>query len=223
MSARAGKIQELWNNRITGYADVPPKELLENPENFRRHPKEQKAALIGVLREVGFVDPVLVQAGTNLILDGHLRVEIALEQGQATIPVKYVNLTDAEAQIVLATFDPLSAMARHDASSLEALLAQVKVEDVALSQLLKNLSEEMPPVVEFNVAEHYRGMPAYDNENRPPFKQIIVSFENAEDMERFGRLLDIPLTMQTKGCWYPHQPRVSSMASVYRAENSDAT
>lgn len=142
MSARAGKVQELWNNRITGYADVPPGELLENPQNFRRHPKEQEAALIGVLREVGFVDPVLVQSGSNLILDGHLRVELALKQGQATIPVKYVNLSDDEAQIVLATFDPLSAMARHDESSLEALLAQVKVEDVALSAMLANLREQ---------------------------------------------------------------------------------
>ena len=77
-----------WKNRIVGYADIDPAQLLANPLNFRRHPKEQQNAISGVIAEVGYVDPVLVQAGTDVVLDGHLRVELALRQNQPTIPAR---------------------------------------------------------------------------------------------------------------------------------------
>ena len=143
---------EQWRNRIVGYADVDPADLLANPRNFRRHPKNQQDALSGVIAEVGYVDPVLVQAGTGVVLDGHLRVELAMRQNQATIPVKYVDLTDAEANLILATFDPLSAMAFADAEQLDALLREVSTADAAVMQMLSELAEKegiTPPSVEF--------------------------------------------------------------------------
>lgn len=141
-----------WRNRIVGYADVEPSQLLANPQNYRRHPKPQQDALSGVIDEVGYLDPVLVQHGTDLVIDGHLRVELAMRQGQATIPVKYVDLTDAEAALVLATFDPLSAMAFHDAANLSALLDSVSTADAAVMAMLSELAESagiIPPNVEF--------------------------------------------------------------------------
>lgn len=94
------KDSAIWKNRITGYADVPPDQLMASPANFRRHPKNQQDAFLGVVDDVGFVDPVLVQQSTGMVLDGHLRVELALRTNQPTIPVKYVDLTDAEAALV---------------------------------------------------------------------------------------------------------------------------
>src|SRR5689334_15504725 len=121
-----------WRNRIVGYADVPPDQLLANPRNFRRHPKPQQDALSGLIAEVGYLDPVLVQAGTDTVIDGHLRVEQAIREKQPTIPVQYVDLTDAEADLALASFDPISAMAYHDAENLRALLDEVSTGDAAV-------------------------------------------------------------------------------------------
>lgn len=129
-----------WRNRITGYAEVPPDQLLANPANYRRHPREQQAALTGVIDEIGYLDPVLVQAGTDLVIDGHLRVELALRANQPTIPVQYVDLTDDEARLALATFDPVTAMAYHDTEQLDALLREVSASDAAVMALLGELS-----------------------------------------------------------------------------------
>ena len=141
-----------WNNRIVKYADVPPEQLLANPNNYRRHPKAQQQALSGIIEEIGYYDPVLCQIDTDLVIDGHLRVELALRTNQPTIPVKYVNLTDAEAALALATFDPVSAMATADASQLDALLREVSTSDAAVMQMLSELAERegiTAPNIEF--------------------------------------------------------------------------
>ena len=101
-----------WQSRIVGTADVPPAELIPNPRNWRAHPGAQADALADVLDRVGYVATVLVNQRTGKLVDGHLRVELALRRKQATVPVTYVDLTDEEEQLVLATLDPVAAMAQ---------------------------------------------------------------------------------------------------------------
>jgi hypothetical protein len=129
-----------WRNRIVGYADIPPEQLLANEHNFRIHPKAQKLALSGLINEIGYLDPVVVQQGTDRVIDGHLRVELALRDGVETIPIQYVDLTDDEANIALASFDPISVLAKTDAEKLGALLGTVSPRDAALSKLLTDLA-----------------------------------------------------------------------------------
>lgn len=130
-----------WRNRIVRYAEVPPADLLVNPANWRVHPKHQQDALSGVIAEVGYVDPVLVQDGTDLVIDGHLRVSLALRDNVPTIPVQYVDLDDAEAALILATFDPITAMATADKEQLDALLREVTTGEAAVQQMLAELAE----------------------------------------------------------------------------------
>lgn len=137
-----------WRNRILGHDEVPPDELLANPLNWRVHPKHQQDALKGVIEEVGFVSPVLVQAGTDVVVDGHMRVTLALRDNIATIPVTYLDLTDVEVNTILATFDPISALAATDAAQLEALLRDVSTSDAAVMQMLADLASDagvIPP------------------------------------------------------------------------------
>lgn len=141
-----------WRNRIVRFDDVAPEQLLANPKNWRVHPKHQQDALTGVIREVGYVDPVLVQDGTDLVIDGHLRVSLALRAGVSTIPVQYVDLDDAEAALVLATFDPITALATADRDQLDALLQEVSTGEAAVQQLLSDVAQQqgiIPPDVEF--------------------------------------------------------------------------
>lgn len=130
-----------WRNRIVGHADVDPRTLIPHPENWRRHPAIQQRALAGALEEVGLVAGVTVNQTTGRLLDGHLRVELALARGEASVPVTYVALSELDEAVVLATFDPLGAMAEADGERLAALLGGLQVEDAALRGMLTELGE----------------------------------------------------------------------------------
>jgi hypothetical protein len=102
---------ETWRNRITRHADVRPAELVPNPANWRTHPRWQQRALAGALGEVGWVAQVMVNTTTGQVVDGHLRLELALSRGEPTVPVAYVELSEEEERLVLATLDPIGALA----------------------------------------------------------------------------------------------------------------
>jgi hypothetical protein len=129
-----------WRNRIVGHADVPPGELVPNPRNWRAHPPEQRRALAGALAEVGWVAQVLVNQTTGRVVDGHLRIELALSRDEPTIPVAYVELTEDEERLVLASLDPIGAMAEAEALALESLLADLEPADADLRAFIDGLA-----------------------------------------------------------------------------------
>lgn len=172
------KTATLWKNRIVGHADVSPDQLVPSDLNFRRHPKPQQDALSGLIAEIGYLDPIIVQAGTDRVIDGHLRVEQAIREGQPTIPVQYVDLTDEEANLALASIDPVSAMAYHDAENLRALLDSVSTGDAAVMAMLAELAEDagaIPP-------DWSDAMGALPDGEKSPFEQMTftVSARQAE-------------------------------------------
>ncbi len=129
-----------WRNRITGSGEEAPDQLLANPANWRTHPAAQRNALRGSLDTVGWVQQILVNTVTGHVVDGHARVEEALSRHEPTVPVLYVELSPEEEALVLATLDPIGAMADRDGAKLEALLAQVSVDDAGLRRLLADLA-----------------------------------------------------------------------------------
>ena len=97
-----------------------PEQLLANPKNWRIHPKAQQDALAGVLAEVGWVQDIIVNKRTGFVVDGHARVALAISAGER-VPVVYVDLSENEEALILATLDPLSAMAVTDEDLLAGL------------------------------------------------------------------------------------------------------
>lgn len=129
-----------WRSRIVGEGEVAPGELAAHPGNWRRHPAHQRAALSGVLGEVGWVQRVIVNRTTGRIVDGHARVALAVERAEATVPVVYVDLSEAEEALVLASFDPIGALAGANVGALEALLREVSTGDEALRAVLSDVA-----------------------------------------------------------------------------------
>ena len=128
-------------DRIKSLRRVKAGDLLPNPRNWRKHSDAQRSALQGILAEVGYVDALIAREtpeGLQLI-DGHLRAETTPD---TKVPVLIVDLTDEEAAIVLATFDPLSAMAETDATALDELLRDVETGSEALQEMLAELAED---------------------------------------------------------------------------------
>lgn len=129
-----------WSNRIVGHGEESPAQLLANPRNFRIHPKAQQDALAGVLEEVGWVQSVVVNQRTGHLIDGHLRVSLALRDDAPTIPVVYVDLSEPEEALVLATLDPISALAGTDREKLEELLSEVTTSSADLQMMLSEMA-----------------------------------------------------------------------------------
>lgn len=126
-------------DRIVELRRVPASELLPNPKNWRTHPEAQKNALRGVLSEIGIADAVLCRETPDglQIIDGHCRAEIA---GDVVLPVLILDVTDDEADKLLATLDPLAAMAGVDAAKLDELLATVDTASDDVRALLDSLA-----------------------------------------------------------------------------------
>lgn len=129
-----------WLNRIVRYADESPESLLANPGNWRIHPKPQQEALAGVLTDVGWIAPVIVNDTTQHVVDGHLRISLAISRGEPTVPVAYVQLSEAEEAEALLTFDPLAAMAVADKAQLDSLLRDVSTGDEAVQAMMADLA-----------------------------------------------------------------------------------
>jgi hypothetical protein len=129
-------------NRIIEHRDVPAELIKNNPKNYRLHPTEQRDALIGVLEEVGIVDTVMLRElgdGTYELIDGHLRKDIL--KGQM-VPATIVDLTESEADLILATHDPLTGMAKHDPEKLEELLKDLETNNPSIADLLQQLADQ---------------------------------------------------------------------------------
>lgn len=127
-----------WRNRIVGEGMADPDDLLDNPANFRRHGDSQRLAMDGALTELGWIQRVIVNRTTGRIIDGHLRAELARREGQQ-VPVLYVDLTEDEERVALATVDPIAAMAETDQTALDELLDSIEVTDPALEAMLDEL------------------------------------------------------------------------------------
>lgn len=129
-------------DRIVELVRVPASELLPNPKNWRTHPVAQADALKGVLAEVGIADAVIARRladGSLMLLDGHLRTETL---GDQMVPVLVLDVDEAEGDKILATLDPLAALAETNAANLDALLRGVDTGNEALSQMLADLADE---------------------------------------------------------------------------------
>lgn len=131
-----------WRNRICGHGELPLAEILFNPANWRIHPKAQKEALKGAIAEVGFIRSVTVNRTTGNLIDGHLRVLLADEEGQESIPVEFVELSEAEEAEALATIDPIGMLAVADKGKLDALLRDVQSGEPAVQQMLADLAKD---------------------------------------------------------------------------------
>lgn len=127
-------------DRIVALERVKASDLVSNPKNWRKHPKAQRSALDGLLAEVGFAGAVLARrVGKKLmVIDGHLRKDLV---GDHEVPVLVTDLSEAEADKVLATYDPIAAMATRDDGLLAELLKGITTNNAALKKMFEGMGK----------------------------------------------------------------------------------
>ena len=132
-----------WKDRVKELRRVPASELKANPKNWREHPDDQRKALGGVLEEIGIAGALIAREtddGLELI-DGHLRTEM---DDSTEWPVLVLDVDEREADMLLATIDPIAAMASRNDGALAELLAGIESESEELSEMLDGLVKDIP-------------------------------------------------------------------------------
>jgi hypothetical protein len=127
-------------DRIKEFRRVPASQLQPSPKNWRSHPAAQRAALNGLLAELGYCDALLARElddGALELIDGHLRAETTPDM---KVPVLVLDVTAEEAEKLLLTLDPLASLAEANATTLTSLLASVDTDNEAVQALLTQLA-----------------------------------------------------------------------------------
>ena len=95
-----------------------------------------------MLEEVGWVQSVILNRRTGRLVDGHLRIELAIKNKEELVPVTVVDLSEDEEDAILASFDPISAMAKINHDALSALVAGIKTTNPALRDLIERIKKQ---------------------------------------------------------------------------------
>lgn len=116
---------ETIRDRVQGLRRIRAGDLIANPKNWRRHPEPQRAAIRASLREIGWAGVATGfehpdQPGKIMLIDGHLRGEPDPDPDME-VPIVILDVTPAEADKLLATFDPIGGMADCDTDALGSL------------------------------------------------------------------------------------------------------
>lgn len=117
----------LWANRVTGFDPAYPVDaILGNPVNFKIHSELQQQAMTGALERVGWVQPVIINTVTGNLLDGHMRVMLALRNDVTGVPANFVELSLEEEREALLYLFQTAEYAGVDRDILRDVLADAR-------------------------------------------------------------------------------------------------
>lgn len=130
-------------DRILDLRRIAARDLQDHQHNWRVHPQAQRDAMQGVLQDLGIASALLVydspRQGGLCVIDGHLRKSLDPTQEW---PCLLLDLDDDEATYLLATHDPLGAMAEASREALAQVLETVQSGQASVQQLLAQLAEQ---------------------------------------------------------------------------------
>ncbi|HYO26051.1 MAG TPA: hypothetical protein VEQ85_13995 [Lacipirellulaceae bacterium] len=128
-------------DRIKELRRVRGSELRPSARNWRTHPEAQRDALRGALAEIGCATALVareLEDGSLELIDGHLRAETMPD---CIVPVLVLDVSADEAAKLLATLDPLAALAGTDHERLGDLLATTEFVSPQLDAMLAGLRD----------------------------------------------------------------------------------
>ena len=127
-------------DRIKELRRVRASDLVTNEKNWRKHPQWQKDGMQAVLDQIGYAGALIAYENDDqlVLIDGHLRQEMTPDD---EVPVLVLDVSEAEAEILLATYDPLPAMASEDGAALKVLLDGITTGEAALAALMLDIKE----------------------------------------------------------------------------------
>lgn len=159
--------------------------LVPHPRNPHKHGNKQIALLAKIIEHQGWRAPITVSKRSGFIVAGHGRLEAAKLLHLEQVPVDYQDFaTEADEYAHLIADNRIAELAETDDQLLEQLLAELNstgldmdlsgFDQAALDKVIKDLSEAVPEVPEFNYSQQY-GV-------------IVVCKDEAEQERIYGKL-----------------------------------
>lgn len=109
----------------------PIKDIRMAKYNPRKISDQQLASLKQSIERFGFVDPVIVNDRTGVLVGGHQRIKAAKELGLKQVPVVGVNLDEAEEKALNVALNKISG--EWDLGLLKGVLDDIQASGLELS------------------------------------------------------------------------------------------
>ena len=120
---------------------VPITNIIGNPKNPNKHPKEQIELLAQIIRNQGWRAPITISKRSGYIVRGHARLEAAKIIGTAIVPVDYQNYSNESEELAdLVADNRLAELADIDNNMLINLIQEMDIGEVPL--ILTGYSED---------------------------------------------------------------------------------
>lgn len=79
--------------------------------------------------------------------------------------------------------------------------------------------DEIPHLIK----QEWKGMPEFETQDMTPDNQLIISFRNQQDRQKFASILGQRLTPKTKSVWFPKVDITRYMDKRYKYDETDET
>jgi len=232
---------------VYAHPDLAP--YLEPVGNVEPHPDNPRRGEVDVicasLETNGLYRPLVVQKSTRFVLAGNHTLLALLRLGAEQVPVTWVDVDERDAARIILADNRSSDLGGYDVTALaevmnslgpdafvgtgyaEADLDQLLVDLQSAAEVSKNASGYYEAVQEAmghqtDAEAEWVGMPEYERGDTNAYRQILVSFANAEDVEEFAKRLDMHLTPKTRYLWFPQHERDITIALRYQQEQEQA-
>ena len=202
-------------------------DLKEHPKNYQEHPDKQLEEIIASIEDHGFYRNIVI-AKDNTILAGHGVVLAVKKMGRKRVPVIKLNIdpNDTKALRVLTSDNEISNSAKVDDRALSDLLKEILEIDGDIKgtgfneDQLSALVFTTRPASEIeshDTANEWVGMDdfkPYEDEHK-----LVIRFENQFDKEELMEKIGVTLVNKefgkTSSIWYPERPRENPSAIFF--------
>jgi hypothetical protein len=199
-----------------------------DPDNARLHPPESVDAIRRSLAELGQHRAAVVQRDGMRVRVGNGMVLAARQLGWEWIAAAVVDEDDVAATARSIADNKVGELSQFDPAALAKAAALVL--SGTDGQILSTgfTKEEMSWLVRSqglvgegdDPANHWRGMPEFNQEDKTAYKTLHVHFKDQRAYEAFSRVVNQTLTPKTRAIWYP-QAEIERYADKRYADESD--
>jgi len=176
-----------------------------NPAEYnpRQISNKQYEDLKASMEKFGCVDPIIININPerlNVVVGGHQRLRILRDLGAEKVPTVSVNLSEEDERELNVRLNKSGGEWDMDILANEFDIVDLKewgFKDIDFGLNIDKINHQ----------DEWEGMPEFNQDNKMPIRQIIISFDNKEDINKFSKLLNQNITDKTKSLWYPKKEK----------------
>lgn len=189
--------QEIQDKELQ-YIKIKVSDLIPYARNSRTHTDEDVDKLSSLIREIGFINPVVIHKD-NTILAGHLRVLAAKKLGLEYVPCLIADyLTEAQKKVYVIADNQMAARAGWDKDILKIEIEDLKSEDFDV-ELLGFEATELNKLFEIETEAKEDNFDVEEELKKPVFSKVgdiwqlgkhRVICGDSTDLEVYKKLLE---------------------------------